>query len=886
MTWMNVCSLAGSVALAIKLPLVAGILLSFGELRAADGELDSEQIYDRVSPCVALISDIDTHGSGVVLERDGLILTNYHVVASGISLSVSVDVKEAGKVVRKTFDDVEVWKVHPKYDLALLKVDYSKGVFAAARPLGKDEEVATGSTCFAIGNPGGADEALEKSITEGLVSSAKRKVEGLDYIQISAAINPGNSGGAVANAKGQLIGIATWKLDQSDNIGFAIPIQAIDTGDFIAPGKREVDYELGKRYEQEAHRYGNLALRLEGEERILAIQLAAVFYRKCLELVPNDPAPYSNLGTMYFRLKEDKISRKYLEAALKLRPDYAASLSMLGIILERSEGEPEEAMKLWFKGVTDPKGGEGAGDCAENLAISYFNTKKYPRAAYCIRWADALATAAPNRMSVRRQIWETSAEHLSEAQFAALKNKTEGYSAEDLEDFSKGEVAAPASTAPGVPSDTMSVDPKAASDLVEVASEMVEDAVEIPEGGIFKPLPAVPTDIIPGYAGGFLIMKFDELKRLGVFDLSQAKFVKYINLDEKKAVVAAGGKVLLIYYPEAHRIDLWDMVTWEKKVEKMVRSDLKFSAIGMGLMNHKFALAIRPEASSNKGEKLVLLSIPDCQISVPEYVKSGSGMGLIHFFGHMGDQGRIFVEESGSSALVSGSGRGLLNLANPDRVEVTYHHGYGSSAGMIMGGSGFVSGRNEVYLSGNEQGKLRKEDDKLSVRADRTAVAPVWGYRGFAELVRFGKEEPMLRIRSLPQFNVTFSAPVSEEIFKQLDRHSNENSLFASAYVKRCAFVDRKNKKVALFAIDKSADAVASGPIAPGADFRRKLEFAKGTKASIDSGPKGLLYDADKQEIRWSIPADQKRGTEVSIIFLLVDADGNESFHIEKIVIP
>ncbi|MGB1129945.1 MAG: hypothetical protein ACPG4K_07835, partial [Haloferula sp.] len=106
------------------------------------------------------------------------------------------------------------------------------------------------------------------------------------------------------------------------------------------------------------------------------------------------------------------------------------------------------------------------------------------------------------------------------------------------------------------------------------------------------------------------------------------------------------------------------------------------------------------------------------------------------------------------------------------------------------------------------------------------------------------------------------------------------------AFVKRCAVIAKKDKKVFLFPMDQAADATSTGPVAPGADFVRKLSFEEGSKVRIDSAPANLSYDSEEQVIRWKIPAEQPRGSEVSVIFHITDPNGEESFHIEKIVIP
>ena len=156
-------------------------------------------------------------GSGVVVSRDGLVLTNNHVVkdADRILITLSNGRKYEAKVVGND----------PKSDLAVIKLTKSpKGL----RPIkiGDSAALRLGEFVLAIGNPFG----LSGSVTMGIVSAKGRANVGIvdyeDFIQTDAAINPGNSGGALVNMRGELVGINTAILSRSggyQGIGFAIP---------------------------------------------------------------------------------------------------------------------------------------------------------------------------------------------------------------------------------------------------------------------------------------------------------------------------------------------------------------------------------------------------------------------------------------------------------------------------------------------------------------------------------------------------------------------------------------------------------------------------------------------------------------------------------------
>lgn len=154
-------------------------------------------------------------GSGVIVDKDGYILTNYHVVKDADEIKVKLSDKRefTGKVIG----------TDPKTDLAVIKIQADK---LPVIKWGDSDKLRVGEMILAIGNPFG----LNQTVTAGIVSATGRANVGIadyeDFIQTDAAINPGNSGGALVNIRGELIGINTAIFSTSggyQGIGFAIP---------------------------------------------------------------------------------------------------------------------------------------------------------------------------------------------------------------------------------------------------------------------------------------------------------------------------------------------------------------------------------------------------------------------------------------------------------------------------------------------------------------------------------------------------------------------------------------------------------------------------------------------------------------------------------------
>jgi serine protease Do len=157
-------------------------------------------------------------GSGVVVSAEGHILTNAHVIARA-------EAQRAQLIVRTSegeeFRDVKVVGIDPPADIAVLKVQSERPLIPAR--LADSDAVAVGDLVLAIGSP----FDLPHTVTQGIVSAVKRKLGGRsiydEVIQTDASINPGNSGGALINLRGEVIGITTRILSESEGIGFAIP---------------------------------------------------------------------------------------------------------------------------------------------------------------------------------------------------------------------------------------------------------------------------------------------------------------------------------------------------------------------------------------------------------------------------------------------------------------------------------------------------------------------------------------------------------------------------------------------------------------------------------------------------------------------------------------
>jgi len=182
-----------------------------------------EKSVDKVSEAVVKISSPGGTGSGFFINEDGFLITNYHVVEKETRIEVTVFRKAKNGFETKKFKKVKIEAINPFVDLALLKVEELGDTKLPFVYLGDISRINTGEEVFAIGNPLG----LERTVTNGVISTKNRAFEGLLYIQTNADINPGNSGGPLFNLAGEVIGVTNMGYIFAGGLGFAIPVNYV-----------------------------------------------------------------------------------------------------------------------------------------------------------------------------------------------------------------------------------------------------------------------------------------------------------------------------------------------------------------------------------------------------------------------------------------------------------------------------------------------------------------------------------------------------------------------------------------------------------------------------------------------------------------------------------
>ncbi len=202
-------------------------------------ERNTISIFQNASPSVVFVHNVQQRrnffsfnvtevqagtGSGFLWDREGHIVTNFHVVQGASRVAVTL-------IDGNTYNAVTIG-VEPRKDLAVLKIDLKKtNVVPFGDKVANSAKIQVGQKALAIGNPYGLDHTLTIGNVSALGRSMSSIVEGVtirDMIQTDAAINPGNSGGPLLDSQGRLIGMNTLILRDSTGIGFAVPSNTIN----------------------------------------------------------------------------------------------------------------------------------------------------------------------------------------------------------------------------------------------------------------------------------------------------------------------------------------------------------------------------------------------------------------------------------------------------------------------------------------------------------------------------------------------------------------------------------------------------------------------------------------------------------------------------------
>ena len=339
---------------------------------------DADSIYKQNNRAVVVVISIDGRGrpigqgSGFIVREDGAVVTNYHV----INMAADVKIKLGMKVL-----DVEgVLHADPENDLAIVKMegkDYPKV------KIGDANKLQVGEKIYVIGSPQG----LENTISEGILSGIREVDRKHKILQMTAPISPGSSGGPLFNSDGEVVGVATFLIAETQNLNFAMPINLVLAGlakkELVSPQEAcQVDYNETAA----CWYYQGLAFGTTGQ-----FDRAAEAFKRSLAIDSKKTETYINLGVSYANMRRYKEAVEMLNEAVKIEPDHPDALNKLGTVygqmgkykeslsaLKKSAGlKPENPENYYGMAVTYGK----MGDFSESIKAANEAIKLNPKYA-------------------------------------------------------------------------------------------------------------------------------------------------------------------------------------------------------------------------------------------------------------------------------------------------------------------------------------------------------------------------------------------------------------------------------------------------------------------------------------------------------------------------
>jgi S1-C subfamily serine protease len=245
------------------------------DLVGAGGAARTDVIARSEKATVVVITDKGS-GSGFIVDAEGSVVTNYHVIAASEKVSMQIQKRDSREKV--TIEGVEIVAADADRDLALLRIPVrpasvlKDGAFPTL-PLRVAPSVRAGEEVLAIGNPGSGAGILDYSVTQGIVSNPRREGGKVELIQTSAPVNPGNSGGPLIDTSGRAVGVVALKGVDVEGVAFAIPSSAVKN--FLERRKEKPFVVEGSfsEWEREHHPLISLSRRSKDYDESLVVKL-------------------------------------------------------------------------------------------------------------------------------------------------------------------------------------------------------------------------------------------------------------------------------------------------------------------------------------------------------------------------------------------------------------------------------------------------------------------------------------------------------------------------------------------------------------------------------------------------------------------------------------
>jgi S1-C subfamily serine protease len=868
-----------------RVALLVGLVLALAPVARADAP-SRQAVAQAGKAASAFVQVKDGSGSAFCVHPSGLFLTNHHVIAGGGDVTLVLNANRAGQRAVKA----KVLRSDAAADLALLQAEDVKDL--PALEIGNDEKLAEGDEVVACGFPFGKRLAVAReeypaiTITFGRVTALRQKARNLDVIQLDVELHPGNSGGPILGADGKVVGVAV-AIIRGTNFRLAIPARKvrrfIETPaiTFRPPTPGPADWHKPLPFEVRAVSLlpaakpfeAELTLReLGGKERKYPMKGDRGVYRTEAPLLTAAAAAEMVRCTLVVSRDGKEVARQgdWIIRESKLPKLYLADMSEAGFRKgpwELGIGTAGRHIKTPIRvaGRESPRGLGTHPPCALRYRLK--------KGGLLFR-----AAAGIDDTGRAERGGEITFEVFGDGKLLWSKSLfVRGESAECSVDVSDVETLELRVSAEGNNGGAHAVwlEPYVLSDGSRLRPE---PAVALDDQELrLKRLPAAAADVVLGGGGRYLVVAMPRLRRLAVFDVTNPRAVKFIDLGEKGPfLIAAGADKLLVVYPDTKVLERYRLTTLQKEasITLPVEGD-KPHAVAMGSASHGPLLVVgeRPPLIGTT----LFVDVPRMR-PLPLELKGNNaaftGAGTVAL---ASADGRVFAVDGanifsrGFHSIVVEEDTATVHTS-PDHPAYSYP---GPDGRLIFTSTGLYTPRLQDPDKGPRhrgalclpaaQGDLylRAHDDSFSLylvgeEAPLLKVTDV-GWPGEAA----GPQAlpPIKRLFLLPAADLIVTIPVAadEVRFQRFD--------FAKALEKAAGDY--------LF-----VEAFAPPPCKKGGRFAYELRTRSkrgGVKYQLASGPEGMTV-SEGGKVEWDVPKDFAAGVrDVSV--RLRDASGREVTH-------
>lgn len=603
----------------LSLLLLAGLILM-----PVVAHANPERVFDRVSPSVVSVATDEAVASGFVIKPEGVIMTRLSLIDSPTPIRVTAEVSDRGKRETRTFKKIEILKVHPDYDVAMIRVLDAgtarfKPVSRSTRKLVEDDDI------FIVGiAPLSDPEKLDRSIEDGQVNELDQKIDQNSYVQVSAAVTPWSLGSAMCDSSGRVVGLIvgginlavdnqrTPDLKQVD-IGFAAPISTLTDRQLVPLDKRPKNEHLSKVYQSRGTAWYQLAGRLGSDDRPIALQFALASLRYARSLNPDNMDVLREIGKVWIELEKPELAVAYLQPVAEKKPLDSNNWLSLGRAQLASEDKEVRAAAAdsLRRGADLPNSSKHHTDqrapyrCKIAFAELMLEREQWALAAYYATWSGEMKFPGTNATDK----WASARADISDAQFELLSKADKKFSRDDADSFLELNEEA-----------TTLLTREQRDKLLDERGELwqqVDRRVQPLAKMVSTALPERPCKVVWSEHATMLALHFKESQLVGLFDPVTARIKRYLPLPSTNCVIAGGGRRLIAFNNDNQTCLIWNLAdeTGKPKSIKIELGGLRVLYLAMGHhAPHAAAAAVIDDSEKSKPITFATINLDKAQV--------------------------------------------------------------------------------------------------------------------------------------------------------------------------------------------------------------------------------------------------------------------------------